>query len=106
MKIDNKYTPVHQLFITNTSDIVFFLSVYIFYQFLSFQLCFLPFLFCFIGGFKLEILTVAGLIPAVYIIGIKDIFECFMMVLNYRSAVLKPEGLSALVQQIDSLKPS
>ena len=42
-------------------------------------------------------------------IGIKDIFECFMMVLNYRTAVLKPlkpEGLSALIQQIDSLKPS
>ena len=29
---------------------------------------------------------------AVKIIGIKDIFECFMMVLNYRSAVLKPRS--------------
>ena len=30
-----------------------------------------------------------------YVIGIKDIFECFMMVLNYRAAVLKarsPKG--------------
>ena len=27
-----------------------------------------------------------------YNIGIKDIFECFMMVLNYRAAVLKPQS--------------
>ena len=27
-----------------------------------------------------------------YIIGIKDVFECFMMVLNYRVAVLKPRS--------------
>ena len=33
-------------------------------------------------------------------IGIKDKFSCFMMVLNYRSAVLKPRS------PIDSLKPS
>ena len=25
-------------------------------------------------------------------IGIKDVFECFMMVLNYRSAALKPQS--------------
>ena len=29
----------------------------------------------------------------VYFIGIKDTFECFMMVLNYRAAVLKPRRL-------------
>ena len=28
----------------------------------------------------------------VFTIGIKDIFECFMMVLNYRSSVLKPRS--------------
>ena len=28
-----------------------------------------------------------------YNIGIKDIFECFMMVLNYRAAALKPRSL-------------
>ena len=31
-------------------------------------------------------------IMSYYIIGIKDIFECFMMVLNYRAAALKPRS--------------
>ena len=28
-----------------------------------------------------------------FVTGIKDIFECFMMVLNYRAAVLQPPSL-------------
>ena len=32
---------------------------------------------------------------SLYNIGIKDTFECFMMVLNYRAAVLKPRSPKA-----------
>ena len=44
-----------------------------------------------------------------FTIGIKDILECFMLVLNDRSADIKatkPKGPSALIQPIDSLKSS
>ena len=39
---------------------------------------------------SIHCLTVFEYLFEVCVIGIKDIFECFMMVLNYRSATLKP----------------